>query len=88
MAKASPARATRRPVRTTNEIGDDSKFDDLVKSLGKDDFVKSSPAKAGQGAQKLRSEAHVSRVSRDNDEVEAQSRSERDRWTFYEVIKI
>jgi hypothetical protein len=23
-----------------------------------------------------------------NDEVEAQSRSERDRWTFYETIKI
>jgi hypothetical protein len=39
-----------------------------------------------QGAQKLRSEAHLSRVSRDNDEVEAQSRSERDRWTFYETI--
>jgi uncharacterized repeat protein (TIGR03833 family) len=35
----------------------------------------------------LRSEAHLSRVSRDNDEVEAQSRSERDRWTFYETIK-
>ena len=28
------------------------------------------------------------RVSRDNDEVEAQSRSERDRWTFYETINI
>jgi hypothetical protein len=37
-----------------------------------------------QGAQKLRSEAH-SQVRR-NDEVEAQSRSERDRWTFYETI--
>jgi hypothetical protein len=35
-----------------------------------------------QGAQKLRSEAHL-RVRR-NDEVEAQRR----RWTFYEVIKI
>jgi len=35
-----------------------------------------------QGAQKLRSEAHL-RVRR-NDEVEAQ----RSRWTFYEVIKI
>jgi hypothetical protein len=46
--------------------------DNLVKSLRKDDFVKSSPAKAGQGAQKLRSEAHLSRVSRDSDEVEAQ----------------
>jgi len=37
-----------------------------------------------QGAQKLRSEAYL-RV-RCNDEVEAQSRSERDRWTFYETI--
>jgi hypothetical protein len=35
-----------------------------------------------QGAQKLRSEAHL-RVRR-NDEVEAQRR----RWTFYEVIKM
>jgi hypothetical protein len=35
-----------------------------------------------QGAQKLRSEAHLS--VRRNDEVEAQRR----RWTFYEVIKI
>jgi hypothetical protein len=35
-----------------------------------------------QGAKKLKSEAHLSRVSRDNDEGEAQSRSERDRWTF------
>jgi len=53
-----------------------------------DELVKSSPAKAGQGAQKLRSEAHLSRVSRDNDEVEGQSRFERDRWTFYETIRI
>jgi hypothetical protein len=60
-------------------------FDDLVKSLQNDGFVKSSPAKAGLGAQKLRSEAHVQ--VRRNDEVAAQSRSERDRWTFYEVIK-
>jgi hypothetical protein len=36
-----------------------------------------------QGAQKLRSEAHLSRVSRDKDKVEAQRR----RWTFYETIK-
>jgi len=36
------------------------------------------------GAQKLRSEAHL-RVRR-NDEVAAQSRSERNRWTFYETI--
>jgi len=34
-----------------------------------------------QGAQKLRSEAHLQ--VRRNDEVEAQRR----RWTFYEVIK-
>jgi hypothetical protein len=39
-----------------------------------------------QGAQKLRSEAYLH--VRCNDEVEAQSRSERDRWTFYETIKI
>jgi hypothetical protein len=37
-----------------------------------------------QGAQKLRSEAHL--LVRRNDEVAAQSRSERDRWTFYETI--
>jgi len=37
-----------------------------------------------QGAQNLRSEAYF-RV-RCNDEGEAQSRSERDRWTFYETI--
>jgi hypothetical protein len=35
-----------------------------------------------QGAQKLRSEAHLQ--VRRNDEVEAQRR----RWTFYETIKI
>jgi hypothetical protein len=39
-----------------------------------------------QGAQKLSSEAHF-RVRR-SDEVAAQSRSERDRWTFYETITI
>jgi head-tail adaptor len=39
-----------------------------------------------QGAQKLRSEAHL--WVRRNDEVEAQSRSERDRWTFYEIINV
>jgi hypothetical protein len=39
-----------------------------------------------QGAQKLRSEAHLQ--VRRNDEVEAQSRSERDRWTFYETISL
>jgi hypothetical protein len=46
-----------------------------------DDLVKSSPAKAGLGAQKLRSEAYLQ--GRCNDEVEAQRR----RWTFYETIK-
>ena len=39
-----------------------------------------------QGAQKLRSEAHLQ--VRRNDEVEAQSRSERDRWTFSETIEL
>jgi hypothetical protein len=61
-------------------------LDELVKSREIDGFVKSSPAKAGQGAQKLRSEAHLH--VRRNDEVEAQSRSERDRWTFYETINL
>jgi hypothetical protein len=37
-----------------------------------------------QGAQKQGSEAHLQ--VRRNDEVAAQSRSERDRWTFYETI--
>ena len=49
---------------------------------------KALPPQAGLGAQKRRSEAHLSRVSRDNNEVAAQSRSERGRWTFYETIKI
>jgi len=39
-----------------------------------------------QGAQNLRSEAYLQ--VRCNDEGEAQSRSERDRWTFYETIKL
>jgi hypothetical protein len=51
-----------------------------------DGFVKSSPAKAGLGAQKLRREAHFQ--VRCNDEVEAQSRFERDRWIFHETIRI
>ncbi len=37
-----------------------------------------------QGAQKLRSAANLQ--VRRSDEDEAQSRSERDRWTFYEAI--
>jgi hypothetical protein len=55
-------------------------FDDLAKSQRTDGFVKSSPAKAGLGAQKLRSEAHFQ--VRRNDEVAAQRR----RRTFYEAI--
>jgi len=42
------------------------------------------------GAQEIKSRGGSGpalRVPR-NDEVEAQSRSERDRWTFYEVIKV
>jgi len=39
-----------------------------------------------QGAQILRSEVYLQ--VRRNDEGEEQSRSERDRWTFYEAIKI
>jgi hypothetical protein len=39
-----------------------------------------------QGAQKLKSEAHI-RVRR-NDQVDAQSRETRDRWTFCEAIKV
>jgi hypothetical protein len=37
-----------------------------------------------QGAQNVRSEAYLQ--VRRNDEGEAQARSERDRWTFYEAI--
>jgi hypothetical protein len=66
------------PMAAPKENDYPSTLDELVKSLPKDDFVKSSPAKAGQGAQKLRSEANLSRVSRDNDEVAAQSRFQRD----------
>ena len=44
------------------------------------------------GAQKLRNVAAIHESPllrmRCNDEVEAQSRSERDRWTFYETIII
>jgi ATP-dependent exoDNAse (exonuclease V) beta subunit len=57
-------------------------IDDPVKNRQNDGFVKSSPVRAGLGAQKLRSEAHLQ--VRRNDEVEAQRR----RWTFYEIIKI
>jgi len=39
-----------------------------------------------EGAQKLRNEAHL--PVRRNDEVAAQSRSERDRWTFYGALKV
>jgi len=57
-------------------------FDDFV-SHRDDGFVKRIQM---QGAQKLRSEAHLQ--VRRNDEGAAQSRSERDRWTFYETINI
>jgi len=43
--------------------------DDLEKSPQNDGFVKSSPAKAGQGAQKLTSEAYLWVCC--NDEVKA-----------------
>ncbi len=46
-----------------------------------DGLVKSSPAKAGLGAQKLRSEVYTQ--VRRNDEVAAQ----RGRWTFYQAIQ-
>jgi hypothetical protein len=39
------------PPWTISENPDSLNYDGLVKSLRKDDFVKSSPAKAGQGAQ-------------------------------------
>ena len=66
--------------------------DELVKSRRNDGFVcrgvrpdahdRASAARPYmQGAQKLRSEAHLQ--VRRNDEVEAQRR----RWTFYETIK-
>jgi hypothetical protein len=62
-------------------IADKNRFDELVKSQLNDGFVKTSPAKAEQGAQKLRSETHL--WVRRNDEVEAQ----RSRWTLYETIR-
>jgi hypothetical protein len=61
--------------------------DEPVKIRQTDGFVKSSPARTRQGAQKIIVGAihelplHVRR----SDEVEAQSRSERDSWTFYET---
>jgi len=62
---------------------------ELVKSRQTDGFAKSSPAIGGTRRAiplraGLRSEAHLQ--VRRNDEVAAQSRSERNRWTFYETI--
>jgi len=60
------------------------KPDEIVKSQQNDGF--DVGASCGRPCPGERS-SPLSRVSRDNDEVEAQSRSERDRWTFYETIK-
>jgi hypothetical protein len=51
---------------------------------------KTSPPQAGQGAQKIIVGAihELPLRVRRNGEVAAQSRSERDRWTFYETIKV
>jgi len=77
--KISPAKTRdttgKKPVRKTHFI-----FDAFAKGFRKDGFVKSSPAKAGQCAQRLRNEAHLQGAG--SDEFEAQSRSEQDRWTF------
>jgi hypothetical protein len=54
--------------------------DEVAKSQENNGFVKSSR----QGAQKLKRAEHLE--SRCNDEFEALSRSERDRWTFYDAI--
>ena len=59
------------------------KTDEVIKSQQNDGCRKKLQL---QGAQELRSEAYLH--VRCNDEVEAQSRSERDRWTFYETIKL
>jgi hypothetical protein len=42
----------------------------------------------GTVAQKLKTKAHLSRASRDKNEVKTQTRSEQDRWTSYEAIKV
>ena len=41
---------------------------------------------AGRGIQNLRGETYLQ--ARRNDESESKSRSERDRWTLYEAIKV
>ena len=58
-------------------------LDEVVRSQQKDGF--DVGASCGRPCPGERS-SPLSRVSRDNDEVEAESRSERDRWTFYETI--
>ena len=65
----------------------------ILRSRQNDGFVKSSPAAGGTRREKIIivgaiHESPLSRVSRDNDEIESQSRFERDRWTFYETIRI
>ena len=71
------------PQATTKRTPDPPVTEWLLQNEG---FVKSSPAKAELGAPKLRGETHLQ--VRRNDEVAAQSRSERDRWTFYETIRL
>ena len=61
------------------------KLDEVVKSQQNDGF--DVGASCGRPCPGERS-SPLSRVSRDNDEVEAQSRSERDRWTLYEIIRL
>jgi len=61
----------------------DEKVDVLAKSQQNDGF--DVGASCGRPCPGERS-SPLSRVSRDNDEVEAQSRSERE--TFYETIKV
>ena len=56
-------------------------FDELIKSQQNDDFVKNSPAKAGQGPQKLRSE-----VPEGTQTPQGPHEAQRHRWTFYETI--
>jgi hypothetical protein len=89
----------RSPVLPANpgsgQAPESSIIDDLVKSHQNHGFdcwgvrwtpmIERAPlVPTMPGAQKLRSEAHLQ--VRRNDEVAAQSRSERDRWTCYETI--
>jgi hypothetical protein len=58
------------------------KIDELVKSQLNDGFVKSSPATGGTRRAKNKERGPSGTAN------EAQSRSERDRWTSYQAIKI